>query len=356
MAEGKRWSWERVTLLIVGLVLGLIIIIASVSYYFLSSVDNAKARLFVEEGSVLVNGKEAKEIIKLKQGDGIETEEDGLASVVLYDSVIINLEQNTKISLNGLARTHPVVEQFKGTTGNKFTKLFGVEDYTIKSGTTWASVRGTEFSFGDEKIYTAEGKVEVTFLGEKYTVEENKVVEVVNGKIREREANSYEKKATEWQRERIIKNLERIRDNELERHFVMMNIIKKKYSITEEKIKESIKDVDEGKYDVDSLVKKSPVETGSITKLAELTKKIQQLKKEGREVVVAKQEVRLVEPVEEDTKFVVSEEKIKQDQKPIIIAPEMVQIDKEIREEEPVMQDADIKPLITGNLIKEPLQ
>ena len=179
MAEGKRWSWERVTLLIVGLVLGLIIIIASVSYYFLSSVDNAKARLFVEEGSVLVNGKEAKEIIKLKQGDGIETEEDGLASVVLYDSVIINLEQNTKISLNGLARTHPVVEQFKGTTGNKFTKLFGVEDYTIKSGTTWASVRGTEFSFGDEKIYTAEGKVEVTFLGEKYTVEENKVVKLL---------------------------------------------------------------------------------------------------------------------------------------------------------------------------------
>ena len=180
-------------------------------------------------------------------------------------------------------QTHPVVEQFKGTTWNKFTKLFGVEDYTIKSGTTFASVRGTEFSFSGGKIYTAEGIVEVEFAGEKYAVEENKVVEVINGKVKEREANNYERKTTEWQRERVIKNLEKIRENELERHSVVMNIVKKKYSVTDEKIKGSIKDVDEGKYDVDSLVKKSPVETDSIKKLAELTKKIQQLKKERKE-------------------------------------------------------------------------
>lgn len=98
------------------------------------------------------------------------------------------------------------------------------------------------------------------------------------------------------------------------------------------------------------------METESVMKLAELTKKIQQLKKEDKEVTAVKQEVKVVEPIEDDIKFVVSEERIKQDQRPIIIAPEMVQVDKEIGDEEPAVLEASIKPSIAGNLIKEPLQ
>jgi len=79
-------------------------------YMSLVSSKMIKAQLNVEQGSVLVNGESVSgEAIILKQGDIIETSGNGLATVILYESIVINLESGTKINIDDLSKDNPVI-------------------------------------------------------------------------------------------------------------------------------------------------------------------------------------------------------------------------------------------------------
>ena len=148
----------------------LIFLISGVyAYYSLFKISYIPAQLHVNSGSVKVNDAFVNGNIKLKQGDIIETI-DGLATIILYESVVINLEKNTKISLQDLIKEHPKVKQEGGKTWNTFTKLSGVEDYTISEGNSVASVRATAFELSSGKIITGEGEVDYSVDNSFYIV------------------------------------------------------------------------------------------------------------------------------------------------------------------------------------------
>ena len=271
----------------------LIFLISGVyAYYSLFKISYIPAQLHVNSGSVKVNNEFINGNIKLKQGDIIETI-DGLAAIILYESVVINLEKNTKISLQDLIKEHPKVKQEGGKTWNTFTKLSGVEDYTISEGNSVASVRATAFELSSGKIITGEGEVDYSVDNSFYIVEEKKVIEIISGEAVKRDATPEELAKIRIYMERAIQELKYLREKEIDEHPLLVNFVFRFLSgklqevkdgevvsereLTKEELEKYLNDADEGKVDVGIILKEIPVKIASLEKIADITKKIQEL-------------------------------------------------------------------------------
>ena len=268
---------KKVLAIIGGIGLALIILFAII-YSSLTSASVVTAQLHIESGSVLVNGQAAVDDVNLKEGDLIETGTDSEATVILYESLVINLEPNTKITLDDLTQAYPKIIQEKGETWNKFTKLSGVTAYSIISGNTVASVRGTAFAFSKDKIVGGEGEVEFIIDGKQFKVRENRVVEKLKDKIGERDANNEEKEMINKRTERTIRELRRLREKQIEKHPRIFNMIKSRLNMDNAQIKIFFEDADEGRVDIDEIARKSPIKLSAIDKVVKITEKIREMK------------------------------------------------------------------------------
>ncbi len=259
--------------LIISIVVFFIIIL---TIYFLVLYSKiVEAQLHVESGTVKVNGQLVAEDKILNENDIIETS-DGLASVVLYESIIISLDSNTKITLKELKKQHPKITQQKGTTWNKFTKLSGVEEYTAEYGNSIASVRGTFFELSENKIVVGDGRVGYSLDEKSFDVNSKKAVEKNGSEIKEREASEDELKKLEENRKRTIEELKHLRKLEIEKNKFLLGIIKKAYSLNDEDIEKGLEDLDNGVISLESLEEKIPIKTKSIEKIVEITKIIRE--------------------------------------------------------------------------------
>ena len=265
-------------LLVIGIILLVVIIVGVGIYFSITSSNIISAQIHIESGKVLVNGNELVGDSTLKEGDIIETKEDGKATVILYESVIINLDSNTKVTLDSLVKENPKISQEGGETWNKFTKLSGVQEYSVSSGNSVASVRGTAFAFKKGKLMTGEGEVDFEIDGKKYKVGKNKVVEKLEDKINEREASQDEISEMGKKEERTIKMLKILRQKEIEKHPKVVGIIKSKFNLDDEGLKNKLEEADEGKFDLEEVAKLSPIKISSIDKVVEITKKIIEIK------------------------------------------------------------------------------
>jgi hypothetical protein len=246
-----------------------------------------EAQLIPEEGVVTLNDDQVDQKTDLEEDDIIETKEDSYATVILFESIIINLDPNTKITLTDLMKEHPVVDQEFGSTWSKFTGLLGVESYTIKSDTTFASVRGTSFQFlideNGEKVFTEEGRVDVRMRDKNFILTANQVAEDITGEAIKREATDEERGILSEKDVRLVKSLTDLRDEELQKHPVLVESIKMKYNADEEDFKRTMDEIDQGMYSVDALVERAPVKTEGVLKVAELTKQIQMINEKNKE-------------------------------------------------------------------------
>jgi len=272
MGTGKK------VLLIVGIIAAVLIIGLVAVYISVTSSPTLKAQIHVEAGQVLVNGNPITGDGTLKQGDVIETKADGQATVILYESVLISLDENTKVTLDDLTQQHPKVSQEGGETWNKFTKLSGVEDYSVSSGNSVASVRGTAFAVKGDKIVTGEGEVQYDVDGKSYRVLRNRVVERLNGTVKERDANQGEKDDINRKGERIIKMLKFMREKEIQKHPRVAAMIKARLGVDDAGLKELLEKADNGEFDIDEVAKQSPVRIESINKVSKITAKIREIR------------------------------------------------------------------------------
>jgi hypothetical protein len=274
--EVKPKKKYRTVIKIGGIVIIAIILLISILFLIVNYSNTVEARILVEDGTVKVNGELAVDKSLLKEGDIIETF-SGLATVILYESIVINLEEDTKITLEELKEDHPLVNQEQGTTWNKFTKLFGVDDYSIKSGNTFASVRGTSFEFSDGKVFTGEGEVKVKIEDKEFSLVAGRVAEKVKEEIRERAANEEELRKLKLRRERVLKSLIKLRELEIEKHPKMVKLVQSQTDLSKEDIMFKLKEADAGRYDIEETLKQAPIKTRPIEKVAEITKKIREL-------------------------------------------------------------------------------
>ncbi|MFQ5621157.1 MAG: FecR domain-containing protein [Candidatus Nanoarchaeia archaeon] len=121
------------------------------------------AFLHIEAGDILVDYGEgfvqAIDGMDLNVNDIIKTK-DTVATIVLYESIFIDLAENTELTILDLTKKHPRVYQ-TGSTWTKFSGLLGIESFTVETSDTVSTVRGTEFGVDDEGVEVGEGEVEV---------------------------------------------------------------------------------------------------------------------------------------------------------------------------------------------------
>lgn len=267
---------KRILLVLIG-ILAVVLIAIGIIYFSATRSGTVSAQFHYINGEIYVNQQKVVGDMKLEESDVIETKESGEASVILYESVIIRLKPNTKISISDLNRENPSIYQESGETWNKFTKLSGVEGYSVGAGSTVASVRGTLFKFGINKIITGEGKVDYEINGQNYEVNENEVVENSNGSVRKRTAEASEISEIKDELQKSIDELKYLRKKEIDKHPIIVNVIKKRFNLTDERIESGLREADLGNTDINELKNKSPVKIESIDKIADITKKITEM-------------------------------------------------------------------------------
>lgn len=270
---------EKKGKIILGIVLA-IVLIFGVMYISIVSSKTIAAQINVEFGTVLVNGEQITESMELGERDTVETLGDGKATIILYESIVVSLEPNTKITIDDLKKDHPKLGQTSGETWNTVTKLVGIEEYTISSGNSVASVRGTEFVFTIDGIVLFEGRVDYEIDNEIYSLLENIAMERQNGVMIKRILTDEERVKMTAMRLRTIKHLKLLRESEIDKHPRVMGMVKNTYDLTDEDIREGLREADDGIIDIEEIERKVPVDIASVHKVVEITKEIRKINQE----------------------------------------------------------------------------
>jgi hypothetical protein len=262
--------------LVAGVLLLVIVAAAGSAYVSASSSPTVEAQLHVEDGSVAVNGTPAAGTVTLAQADVVKTAK-GHATIILHESVLVLLEPDTEVSVADLLLSHPRLTQLSGTTWNTFTKLSGVSSYSIKQGTTVATVRGTKFEFSNGLIFVTEGAVEYTLNGQVFIVTGGRAVQ--NGVERAMTAPEIARAAV--YRQRTVQELRHLRQLEMEKHPILLSLAKQTYFRDDEaRMARVFEEADNSRIDVDAQVAKAPARPVSLRKIAAITKTIQAILRE----------------------------------------------------------------------------
>jgi len=272
-------------------IIGIIVILLSIggfAYYTATGSPTTKAFLNIFKGDVQAdkgNGyAPAKDGQELALNDRVKTMQESEAAVVLQESVIINLEPETEVYIKDLSEKNIKVAQNSGTTWNKFTGLTGVQELSIETPTTVATVRGTFFGVKMEEILAGESDVEVTYQGKKYNLKEGQKTVIKEGKLTIEEMTAEDWAEVKAQMQKTIESLKILRMKEVEKHPILAQQMKNKYQITDEIIKEQLDKADRGEYDLNEAIQKSPVKIASVYKIKEFTEKIIEINKKIKEI------------------------------------------------------------------------
>ncbi len=269
-------------------VLGAVVIlaIAGYGYYWLTGSPTRAAFLNVEEGQVQVDQGSgwvsAMDDLELKRSDKVRTLE-GKATIVLFESVLVSLDENTEVSIDSLVKEKVSVKQEKGSTWNKFTGLSGVQSYEVTTPNTVATVRGTAFGVDtaeEDDIMVGEGNVGVASDGEEATVAAfEKVSKKKGSKFNKAELSKADKVRMKKHVARHVDRLKKLRWGELKKKKPLVEKLKAKYQVTDSDIQKFFEDVDAGRKDDATIMEKVPVNSEAVQKIKRLD---DQIKKEQR--------------------------------------------------------------------------
>lgn len=108
--------------------------------------------------------------IPLYEGDTVSTGDSGSLEIVFDDATIINLDENSSLTIERLSRGNgdkTILSLIKGSLTAIVKKLMGGDEFKVKTNMAMAAVKGTEFSVtadDDQKIGVFDGTVEVSGL------------------------------------------------------------------------------------------------------------------------------------------------------------------------------------------------
>jgi hypothetical protein len=103
--------------------------------------------------------------MELSLEDKVRTKDDGSAVIVMYESILVELDANTEVSIEQLSKDKVKLNQQSGSTWNKFAAISGIKSFEVETPTTVATVRGTEFWVDMDSVGVDEGQVDATMKG-----------------------------------------------------------------------------------------------------------------------------------------------------------------------------------------------
>lgn len=128
------------------------------------------------KGDVVVNDKPVTIDVTLQESDTVVTKRGAYATISFGDASTLTLKPNSKVYLNLIASDKTEIFQESGKT---FSQVQKGKQYTIKTPTVVAGVRGTSFELSSSEqsttIHLLDGKVEATTVNQK--VEQKVVIE-----------------------------------------------------------------------------------------------------------------------------------------------------------------------------------
>jgi hypothetical protein len=221
-----------------------VIIIAVIGTQFIPN-GRTPAILHITSGTVQVDQgtgyTTAIEGMELDEGAKIRTAASTGAYVVLYEGVIVRLEENTEITISELSKNSQDIAQSTGSTWSKIARLGGVESYSVQTPTTTATVRGTSFSVGGA-LLVIEGVVEVDEAGFKGKVHAGE--KLFNGTV-----TNFTAEDIILVREQLnfeLRVLRELRLREVYKDDMAIYVARTTYDATDEDIEKFFLDLDEG--------------------------------------------------------------------------------------------------------------
>lgn len=267
------------------IVVAILLAIITFSVIILAPPSAATAILYIESGTVEVDtGKgwqPATNEMKLQIGNSIKTG-NGEATLILLEGEVMQLEPGTEVTLDLVSKKKISLTQKSGETWNKVTKISGVREYEVTTPTTVATVRGTEFLLGMGQMEVAEGNVEFERKEDKKKMMVGALNKATADSMTMEKMDSADMAKMEKYKIRMLKRLERVREMELNKHRLFLRFAEK-MGYNEQKIKEILNDIDEGRKKIDEYFQKIPgILKPRANRTYELTKEIQKLKDEIR--------------------------------------------------------------------------
>lgn len=219
----------------------------------------------------------------LALSDKVKTGSSSEASLVLYDSVVLDLHEDSEVVIEDLSKENPQVMQESGSSWVKFLWMMGVDTFSIRTPTSMSTVRSTAFEVNMDSIKVAEGTVEVVVDGHTFTVEIFEKVELVDGSYVKTEMKDDEKEQLVVKMEDNLETLKRVRDEkirlEYSRFQPLFDEALAKDDLTFEEAMSQIGKLDRGEVSLDEVLSRSPVESRRIDHIADLTREIQEYHK-----------------------------------------------------------------------------
>jgi hypothetical protein len=195
--------------------------------------------------------------MKLSENDKVKTL-DGEATIVLYESVMVSLEPNTEVSIADLSRESLAVEQNEGATWNKFTGITGIDEFSVTTPTTVATVRGTEFGVDMKGVIVAEGVVEVRVNGETFRLTKEKKITLIDGQWVEEDITPEDRQMIIENMRGTLTNMKEIRWEEINKKPLIYDQLKKQYSLSDQDVREYLDRADAGEFDLDEIEANAP--------------------------------------------------------------------------------------------------
>ncbi len=268
-------------LLITGGIVGAVLLILIISVFIAIRSPTTPAYLNIEDGVVEVDvgagWQGASDGMELSLSDKVRTQ-DGTAILVLYESIIVNLQENTEVEIAQLAKDEVGIEQNSGTTWNKFTKLAGVASYEVETPNTVATVRGTEFENGMSNNFVGSGNVDYKAGGKLAKLTAGMSAAFNNGEIDVSDLTEEQKARMIEYKKTILKTLRSMRAREINKNPKVYALAKKIAGLTDEEARIKIAKMDWGIVNEDKIIEKAPFKPAALYKFVGLTKEIKKEK------------------------------------------------------------------------------
>lgn len=273
--KDKKPKKKRLRWILLG-ILGVLIL------YIAFSIISAKlapiATLIINQGTAEVKYASSNEWITaksgmaVKEGMTIRTLADSKAVMILRDSSVTRLDENTEININNLDESSVSIVQAAGQTWTRLLKLSGIDDYEIETPDAIATVRGTAFAVSivnGTKIGVLEGTVHassykiesnVRKIIASLDVSENNSLDVNPEKLDKLEAIMLLR--DKWINDNAVQDEEHIinlRDKLINRYSLLINIIKSQNNFTDEQIREFVTEFIKGKRSIKKMVEEGNV-------------------------------------------------------------------------------------------------
>lgn len=250
------------------------------------------AYLSTVEGNVEVysNGKwkPAVENQKLKLKDSVKTG-SGRAVLVLKESIIVTLDENSEVSIEELTDESVVINQKSGSSWNKFLNALGVASYKVETPNAVATVRGTEFLVSAELIHSlllvVEGTVEFGDDTSKHTLNKmEKVTYSAEDGLNIVDLTKEDLELILQKTKVLLEELKKLRQHEIDENEFIVNQLLNLYEIEVSEIDEILVKIDRGEIDDQELIDKAPFEIEIADKLKVINDAIKQVMTQVEEI------------------------------------------------------------------------